>query len=81
MHNDQETNSGEISQEDSTPFLNKQYVGPSITGNHCTEMPQHVDKTCHLCDCTCTSGSLDELSTLDAPDDHLLELDSTSLVF
>ena len=38
-----------------------------------------MDKSCHLIDST--SISLDESSTLDAPDDHLLELDSTSLTF
>ena len=35
-------------QEDSTPFVNEQHVGPSIPENHCAEAPQHEEKTCHL---------------------------------
>ena len=40
-----------------------------------------MDKPCHLSDPTSTTDSLDESSTMDAPDDYLLELDSTSLTF
>ena len=32
--------------------------------------PQDVDNSCHLCDSTSTTDSLDESSTLSAPDDH-----------
>ena len=38
-----------------------------------------MDKPCHLSDSTGTTDSLDETSTLSAQDDHLLQLDSTSL--
>ena len=41
--------------------------------------PQDVDKSCHLIDSASTTDSLDESSTLSAPDDHLLQLASTSL--
>ena len=40
-----------------------------------------MDKSCHLSDPISTIDGFDESSTLDAPDDHLLELDSTSLAF
>ena len=43
--------------------------------------PQDVDKSCHLSDSISTTDSLDESSTLSAPDDHLLQLDSTSPSF
>ena len=43
--------------------------------------PQDVDKSCHLSDSTSTTDSLDGSSTLSAPDDHLLQLDSTSPSF
>ena len=52
-----------------------------IPENHCAETPQHVDASCHLSESTSTIDSLDELSKLDAPDDHLFELDSTSIRF
>ena len=73
--------SEEAPQEDSTPFVNEQYFGSFIPHNRCGETPQHVDKLCHLTDPISTTDSLDQSSTLDAPDDHLLELDSTSLAF
>ena len=41
--------------------------------------PQDVDKSCHLSDSTNTTDSLDESSTLSGQDDHVLQLDSTSL--
>ena len=41
--------------------------------------PQDVDISCHLSDSTSTTDSMDELSTLSVPDDHLLQFDSTSL--
>ena len=37
-----EPSSGETPQENSTPFANEQYVGPSIPENHCAVTPQHV---------------------------------------
>ena len=60
---------------------NEQYFGSSIPDNNCGETPQHVDKSRHLSDPTSTTDSLDESSTLGVPEDLLLELDSTSLVF
>ena len=38
-------------------------------------------KSCHLSDSTSTTESLDESSTLSAPDDHLYPLDSTNPSF
>ena len=81
MHHQHEPSSGETSQEDSTPFENKQIFWSSISDNHCGETPQHVDKSCHQSDSTSTTDGLDEPSPLDASDDHLLQLDSTSLMF
>ena len=49
--------------------MKEQYIESSIPANHCGETPQHVDKSCQSCDSTSTT------------DDHLLELDSTSLKF
>ena len=40
---------------------------------------QDVDKSSHLSDSTGTTDRLDESSTLSAQDDHLLQVDSTSL--
>ena len=40
--------------------------------------PQAVDKSCHLSDSTSTTDSLDESSTLNAPDDHLLQFSFSS---
>ena len=37
-----------------------------------------MDKSFHLSDSTSTTDSLDESSTLSAPDDHLLQVDSSS---
>ena len=58
----------------STTTVNEQFFGSSIPDNHYRETPQHVDKPCHLGDPTSTTDSWDESSTLDAPDDHLLDL-------
>ena len=80
MHQQQELSSGETSQKGFTPLMNEQYFGSSIAANYCGETFQHVDK-CHLSDSTGTTDSLDESCTLDAPDGHLLQLDSTSLAF
>ena len=43
--------------------------------------PQDVDTSCHLSDSTSTTDSLDESSTLSAPEYHLLQVDSTSPSF
>ena len=40
--------------------------------------PHDVDKSCHLSDSASTTDSLDESSSLNAPYDHLLQLDSTT---
>ena len=58
----------------------EQYFESSIPANHFGEAPQHGDKSCHLSDCTSTTHSLNESRALDASGDHLLELDSTSLM-
>ena len=50
MNHHQEPSSGETNQEDSTPFVNEQYVGPSIPEHHCAETPQHLDRPCNLSD-------------------------------
>ena len=44
-----------------------------------TRVHLDVDKSCHLSDSTSTTESWDESSTLSVQDDHLLQLDSTSL--
>ena len=41
--------------------------------------PQDVDKSYHLSDSNSTTDRLDESSTLSTQDDHLLQVDSTSL--
>ena len=41
--------------------------------------PQDLDKSSHLSDSTSTTNSLNESSTLSTQDDHLLQVDSTSL--
>ena len=61
--------------------MNEHYVGSSITENHFGGTCQHVDKSCHFSDPTSAPDTLDEPSKLDAPEDHLVELDSTSLMF
>ena len=43
--------------------------------------PHDVDKYCHLSDSTSTTDSVDESTTLSAPDDHLLQVESTSPSF
>ena len=81
MHHHQESSSGKTPEEGTTPFVTEQYFGPCIPENHCVETPQHVDKLFHLSNLTSTPDCLDKPSTLDVPDDHPLELDSTSLAF
>ena len=41
--------------------------------------PQDADKSCHLSDSTNTTDSSDESSMLSVQEDHLLQVDSTSL--
>ena len=43
--------------------------------------PQDMDNSCHLSDPSSTTDCFDESSTLSVPDDHLLQLDSTSPSF
>ena len=55
-------------------YSNFHYMYPSPNNP-----PQDVDKSCRLSDSNSTADSLDESSTLSAQDDHLLQVDSTSL--
>ena len=62
-------------------FWGKPYPTPQQVHFHdiYDNPPQDVDPSCHLSDSTSTTDSLDESSTLSAPDDHLLPLYSTCL--
>ena len=75
MHNPKLQSSSVLDQPDPQPKQVHSHDNYPSSDN----TPQDVDKSCHASDSTSTTDSLDDSSTLIGPDDHLLQLDSTSL--